>query len=392
MKLTQKLQDFDDSPQGIQTLSGWILFHISQSRASVRVWNNELKKVGAAHMLKYLYLCNDVLQKSRRKGNQFREAFASVLPEAMQYIYTHSSKDIPKIERVLSIWKDREVYPAEFIDSIRVGLQSQIPALEIPALEPVSTVSLDLGTLAELTSALSSAGSAVPTATAAAVAPSPPEHPLVAAIKDLEAASMQDQLVAMKFDIQTKKCLQKLKAEENPPPSAKAIQEAQKNVMEHSRRLTEQIKKRKALLELMEETLLMQKNKLVAAEDGFQDVLAAAATLKDYLLSQQADPTSLPQPSQPLATQVQAPATQPLKTEPLEPAAVLNGPDEGSSSESNPPPKRQKVENAEVEQQAAQPPTETESEHEIVETEGARNSDSWNPLPTYGGSVMLDDL
>ena len=139
MKLTQKLQDFDDSPQGIQTLSvcmiaffptflwlltqpskdeslitlslskGWILFHISQSRASVRVWNNELKKVGAAHMLKYLYLCNDVLQKSRRKGNQFREAFASVLPEAMQYIYTHSSKDIPKIERVLSIWKDREV-------------------------------------------------------------------------------------------------------------------------------------------------------------------------------------------------------------------------------------------------------------------------------------------
>jgi regulator of Ty1 transposition protein 103 len=44
--------------------------------------------VKAAKKLTYMYLCNDVIQNSRRKGTEFNKEFVTVLPNAI----THCSK------------------------------------------------------------------------------------------------------------------------------------------------------------------------------------------------------------------------------------------------------------------------------------------------------------
>lgn len=66
--------------------------------------------------LTLLYLANDVIQNSKRKGPEFRTEFGKVLPRALQYVSREKDESFRKsVERVISVWEERKVFEPDTI-------------------------------------------------------------------------------------------------------------------------------------------------------------------------------------------------------------------------------------------------------------------------------------
>ncbi|GCB65216.1 hypothetical protein scyTo_0013428 [Scyliorhinus torazame] len=70
--------------------------------------------------LTFLYLANDVIQNSKKKGPEFTKDFAPVLVDAFSHVSSESDENCKKhLERVLTIWQERMVYENNFIDQLK---------------------------------------------------------------------------------------------------------------------------------------------------------------------------------------------------------------------------------------------------------------------------------
>ena len=120
---TKKLGDLNNSQQSIQTLSLWVIHHRKHAKTIVQVWQTELIKAKIKKKLTYLYLANDVIQNSRKKGQEFIKAFGGVLITAFTHVAKHSDeKTKNSIGRMLDIWVERNIYDAEYIAQIRQSI------------------------------------------------------------------------------------------------------------------------------------------------------------------------------------------------------------------------------------------------------------------------------
>lgn len=75
--LEKKLSELSNSQQSVQTLSLWLIHHRKHSRPIVTVWERELRKAKPNRKLTFLYLANDVIQNSKRKGPEFTKDFCT---------------------------------------------------------------------------------------------------------------------------------------------------------------------------------------------------------------------------------------------------------------------------------------------------------------------------
>lgn len=103
--LRTKLGKLVDSQESVTVLSQYFILHRQHAPLGVATWLEELRKGAfeqAVHMprpqkshwnivsastgrrLAYLHLANDIIQNSRRKGNEYILAFQKVLPEALE--------------------------------------------------------------------------------------------------------------------------------------------------------------------------------------------------------------------------------------------------------------------------------------------------------------------
>ena len=116
----KKLADLNNSQQSIQTLSLWLIHHRKRSKAIVDIWINELKKARGSKKLTLLYLANDVVQNSKKKGPEFNRDFRPVLMDAFKdAIKDADDKMRGSLDRLLAVWLERGVYEAELLDKIR---------------------------------------------------------------------------------------------------------------------------------------------------------------------------------------------------------------------------------------------------------------------------------
>nr|KAF6330917.1 regulation of nuclear pre-mRNA domain containing 1B [Myotis myotis] len=90
--LEKKLSELSNSQQSVQTLSLWLIHHRKHAGPIVSVWHRELRKAKSNRKLTFLYLANDVIQNSKRKGPEFTREFESVLVDA----FSHVARNIPK--------------------------------------------------------------------------------------------------------------------------------------------------------------------------------------------------------------------------------------------------------------------------------------------------------
>lgn len=75
--------------------------------------------------LQLLYLANDILQESRRRGNEFIDEFQNVIEDAIISTWNSNPESIQmKVMRLLDIWEERLVFPAAFIQNIKENVRN----------------------------------------------------------------------------------------------------------------------------------------------------------------------------------------------------------------------------------------------------------------------------
>uniref|UniRef100_A0A4W4FIA2 CID domain-containing protein n=1 Tax=Electrophorus electricus TaxID=8005 RepID=A0A4W4FIA2_ELEEL len=122
--LEKKLSELSNSQQSVQTLSLWIIHHRKHSSSIVRVWHRELKKAKSSRKLTFLYLANDVIQNSKKKGPEFTRDFEGVLVDACSHVARLTDESCRKhMERLLNIWQERSLYRTDFIQQLKLAIE-----------------------------------------------------------------------------------------------------------------------------------------------------------------------------------------------------------------------------------------------------------------------------
>lgn len=126
-----KLHKLTTTPESIQTLSNWCIFHKPHADIIVDTWNTAIithcTNNNLSQCITLLYLCNEIIQ-TKIKSNVYISVYATILPDTLYTIYYHkhiSAAHKSKIDRLINIWRERNVFDNVWIDSIRNKLQLQ---------------------------------------------------------------------------------------------------------------------------------------------------------------------------------------------------------------------------------------------------------------------------
>ncbi|KAK6924130.1 CID domain [Dillenia turbinata] len=109
--LADKLSKLNSTQQCIETLSHWCIFHRSKAELVVTTWDKQFHASEMAQKVPLLYLANDILQNSKRKGNEFVNEFWKVLPTALKDVIDKGDdhgKNV--VSRLVDIWEQRRVF------------------------------------------------------------------------------------------------------------------------------------------------------------------------------------------------------------------------------------------------------------------------------------------
>ena len=134
--LERKFAELNNSQQMIQTLSLWLIHYRKHCQTAVQTWIKFLRNhKSQAKKLTLLYLANDVIQNSRKKGPEYMNEFAPVLKQAFESIVRYAfpgesvhvdrcntfltcthyrtecdDKTWASIDRIIKIWEQRNIY------------------------------------------------------------------------------------------------------------------------------------------------------------------------------------------------------------------------------------------------------------------------------------------
>ncbi|KAL5793441.1 hypothetical protein ACOSP7_002035 [Xanthoceras sorbifolium] len=109
--LVEKLNKLNSSQASIETLSHWCIFHMNKSKQVVETWDRQFHCSAREQRLAFLYLANDILQNSRRKGSEFVGEFWKVLPGALRDVMENGDEfGRNAARRLIGIWEERKVF------------------------------------------------------------------------------------------------------------------------------------------------------------------------------------------------------------------------------------------------------------------------------------------
>ncbi|XP_041024793.1 regulation of nuclear pre-mRNA domain-containing protein 2-like isoform X2 [Juglans microcarpa x Juglans regia] len=109
--LVGKLSKLNNSQQSIESLSHWCISHRKKAKQIVETWDKLFNSSQREQRVSFLYLANDILQNSRRKGSEFVSEFWKVLPAALCHVYKNGDEHGKKaVTRLVDIWEERKVF------------------------------------------------------------------------------------------------------------------------------------------------------------------------------------------------------------------------------------------------------------------------------------------
>ncbi|KAG5679019.1 hypothetical protein PVAND_008623 [Polypedilum vanderplanki] len=125
--LIKKLGDLNTSSQSIQTLSLWLIHHRKHNEKIVSIWYDDILAIPSRKLV-FMYLANDVIQNSKKKGPEF-SSFSPYLSKAFKDIAQkcEDEKTFSSLNRILKIWGERGVYEADKIKEFEDNLNSGNP-------------------------------------------------------------------------------------------------------------------------------------------------------------------------------------------------------------------------------------------------------------------------
>ncbi|VAH92892.1 unnamed protein product [Triticum turgidum subsp. durum] len=125
--LAEKLNKLNSSAASIQTLSHWCVFHRKRARRIVDTWEKQFNNATKDKKVSFLYLSNDILQNSKRKGGEFVNEFWKVLPGSLKDVHDNGGEHGKKVvARLIGIWDERKVFGTR-IESLKVDILGENP-------------------------------------------------------------------------------------------------------------------------------------------------------------------------------------------------------------------------------------------------------------------------
>ncbi|KAK0151070.1 Regulation of nuclear pre-mRNA domain-containing protein 1B [Merluccius polli] len=298
--LEKKLSELSNSQQSVQTLSLWIIHHRKHSPLIVKVWHRELKKAKSSRKLTFLYLANDVIQNSKKKGPEFAKDFETVLVDACSHVAREAEGSCKKpMERLLNIWKERALYRADFIQQLKLAIEdsnSPKPAVvssndKVTEEKRAAKRSYQKIQEEEEEEDDDYRSHASPHATDATAAHLTEE--LVKALQDLENAASGDAAVRQKIaslpqEVQDVSLLEKITDKEAADRLSKTVDEACLLLAEYNGRLAAELEDRRQLARMLTDYISSQKDALGEREkklEEYKQKLARVTTVRKELKS-----------------------------------------------------------------------------------------------------------
>ncbi|KAK4767967.1 hypothetical protein SAY87_003108 [Trapa incisa] len=120
--LVEKLTKLNLSQTSIETLSHWCIFHMYRAKQVVETWDKQFHCAPREQRLAFLYLANDILQNSRRKGSDFVGEFWKVLPNALGDVIQNGDEfGRASAMRLINIWEERKVFGSRGVKAEFLG-------------------------------------------------------------------------------------------------------------------------------------------------------------------------------------------------------------------------------------------------------------------------------
>uniref|UniRef100_A0A9J7ZVM6 Proton-coupled zinc antiporter SLC30A8 n=1 Tax=Cyprinus carpio carpio TaxID=630221 RepID=A0A9J7ZVM6_CYPCA len=255
--LEKKLSELSNSQQSVQTLSLWLIHHRKHSKTIVKVWYNELKKAQVSRKLTFLYLANDVIQNSKRKGPEFTQDFSPVIVDAFKHVSSEGDESCKKqLGRVLSIWQERAVYENDILDKLSDVLQVEKKAKKRPY-EEIKVNDDDF-------------------ASQSSPAEPPQTADLIRALQELENAASSDAALRQRIstlppEVQDTSLLHKVTDKESGERLSRLVEEACMLLADYSGRLAAEIDDRRQLTRTLAVFLQSQRDGLAQNEQKLEE-------------------------------------------------------------------------------------------------------------------------
>ena len=118
--LEKKLTELRDSQKEIQALSQYCVQHRQHCKLIVKAWYKNLKVTALARKLTAMYLANDVVQNSKKKGPEFAKEFGHVLKKSFEHLASLKLEDktMTSLARLIGIWVERQIFDRKILHEI----------------------------------------------------------------------------------------------------------------------------------------------------------------------------------------------------------------------------------------------------------------------------------
>nr|XP_061803202.1 regulation of nuclear pre-mRNA domain-containing protein 1B-like isoform X2 [Nerophis lumbriciformis] len=267
--LEKKLSELSSSQQSVQTLSLWIIHHRKHSGLIVKVWHRELKKAKTSRKLTFLYLANDVIQNSKKKGPEFTKDFESVLIDACSHVASEVDESCKKhMERLLNIWKERNLYRSDFIQQLTLAIEDSN--------SPQPTGFEEKKPVKRTYQKIQQEEEDEEDDDYRSITSPPQTEELVKALQDLENAASGDAAVRQKIaslpqEVQDVSLLEKITDKEAADNLSKTVDEACLLLAEYNGRLAAELEDRRQLARMLTDYIGSQKEALVEREKKLEE-------------------------------------------------------------------------------------------------------------------------
>ncbi|CAB3363621.1 Hypothetical predicted protein [Cloeon dipterum] len=310
--LVKKLCELNASQQSIQTLSLWLIHHRKHHTVIVKVWMRELVKAKDGQKLTFMYLANDVIQNSKKKGPEFGDEYRGTLSRAFEHLSAAAKDEKTKqgLLKILKVWEERGVYEPKLIKEWRSFItksSSKSAAPETKVAGAAQAVENGAGTSAkkakpEKERRHSETVVEVDGKTESHIILSPAHNPpgdppepeeLVKALLDLERSASSDAAVREKIanlppEVSRVDLLTKLRDKDEAQQLINRVSEALNLLNDYNARLAAEMEDRKKLKSMLHDFLHAQKELLLQAEERhveYIEKLAKVQQVKEELKS-----------------------------------------------------------------------------------------------------------
>ncbi|XP_058722625.1 uncharacterized protein LOC131594493 [Vicia villosa] len=124
--LTEKLRKLNNSQQSIESVSRLCVSHRNRAKYIVETWNKLFSSSQKDQRVPFLNLANDIIQTSKRKGNEFVNEFWKVLPSALKRVYASDESGKNSVIRLIDIWEERKIFGSRS-QGLKGEIMSKIP-------------------------------------------------------------------------------------------------------------------------------------------------------------------------------------------------------------------------------------------------------------------------